>query len=382
VTRGGTQTVATDPGVRGGPAGAGKPLAGLTGKQTDFFNAQDKVILSIPQGLQEAPTGFDNLTNGFASQSDFDIDNTQFIEDADLPALGPNFNARSCGDCHDTPVVGGGSQVTEHRVSRDEPGDPIAAATLIHDKSTNPETQQRAPRDAVNALRLSLPLSGDGFLEEVPDEEFIAIARQNGGQIVMVPVLESPGTKRVGRFGWKDQHASLLSFAGDADFNEKGISNRLVGDQGIEDGDNPAPGKPEDIDFYTEFMRALKAPSRGPITAGVTRGEAVFDKIGCVTCHVDTLYMSKYKFHPYGDFLLHDIGTGDGIRQGDAPANKVRTMPLWGLRARSRFLHDASTFRPYDAVERHRSEAEGARRRFNELTTSDKQAVLSFLDSL
>jgi CxxC motif-containing protein (DUF1111 family) len=346
------------------------------------FNAPGRVILAIPPGLQEAPAGYDNVTNGFASQSDFDLDQTQFIEDADLPALGPNFNARSCADCHDTPVVGGGSQVTEHRVSPIVPGTSIVPATLIHDKSTNPETQQRAPRGAVNVLRLSLPLSGDGFVEGVPDEEFIAIAKQNGGQIVMVPVLESPGTKHVGRFGWKDQHASLLSFAADADFNEKGVSNRLVGDQGIEDDDNPAPGKPEDIDFYTEYMRALKAPSRGPVTASVTRGEAVFDHIGCATCHLDTLYTSKYKFHPYGDFLLHDIGTGDGTQQGDAPANKVRTMPLWGLRARSRFLHDASAFRPYDAVERHRREAEGARLRFNLLTTSDKQAVLSFLDSL
>src|SRR5207248_9940439 len=42
-----------------------------------------------------------------------------------------------------------------------------------------------------------------------------------------LPILEAPGESRVGRFGWKDQHSSLLSFIGDAYLNEMGVTNRL-----------------------------------------------------------------------------------------------------------------------------------------------------------
>ena len=339
--------------------------------------------LPVPPGLVDAPIGFDTSTNGFASQADMDDDRDQFTEEAILPALGPAYNARACSNCHDTPNIGAGSQVTEHRIAPDDKDDSIAPATLVHDRSTVPELQQRAPVDAINTLRSSLSLMGDGFVEAVPDSELIAIAAANGGQYVTVTRLED-GKPCIGRFGWKDQHCSLLSFAGDADFNEKGVGNRLLKDpaNGIEDGDNPKPGKPEDIDFYAEFMRSLKAPPRGSIGVQEKRGEAIFGQIGCAVCHVQTLYTERYVFHPFGDYLLHDIKTGDGIQQGPAPANKVRTAPLWGLRARSRFLHDLSAYDIPTAIVRHKGEAKGAASLAKRLSVSDKQALLSFLNSL
>jgi CxxC motif-containing protein (DUF1111 family) len=97
---------------------------------------------------------------------------------------------------------------------------------------------------------------------------------------------------------------------------------------------------------------------------------------------VATLFTAKEVFHPYGDFLLHDVGTGDGITQGAAPPNKLRTAPLWGLRARSRLLHDGRALNPVAAIQAHRLEADQARERFNGLDERDRAALLAFLASL
>jgi CxxC motif-containing protein (DUF1111 family) len=349
-------------------------------------------VVTPPAGLPEAPTGFDNLTNGFTTQAQHDLDRAQFEEDAG-DELGPLFNARSCLDCHSNPVTGGNSQVTEHRIAPDDQDDSIAAATLIRDQAIPGTMQQVAPVDAINALRVSLDLLGDGFVEQVPDAELKSISKTNGGQFIMVPVLESPGVSRIGRFGHKDQHASLLSFAADADLNEKGVCNRLVNAPSgcpiptIEDqqsGSTTGCSDPncEDIDFYASFIRALKAPPRGPINSTVMVGQKIFNKIGCADCHTPTLYTSTVIFHPFGDYLLHDVGTGDSIPQGAAPASKIRTSPLWGLRVKSRFLHDSSAYDLPTALQRHGKEAAYSAKNFQHLTKADKQNLLAFLNSL
>jgi CxxC motif-containing protein (DUF1111 family) len=88
--------------------------------------------------------------------------------------------------------------------------------------------------------------------------------------------------------------------------------------------------------------------------------------------------------HPYSDFLLHDIETGDGIVQAGPQdtANKVRTAPLWGLRMRPRFMHDLSSLTLENAIERHQGEAEHVTREFRELTEIQRQQLISFLESL
>jgi CxxC motif-containing protein (DUF1111 family) len=215
----------------------------------------------------------------------------------------------------------------------------------------------------------------------------------------------------VGRFGWKTQHASLLSFASDAYVNEMGITNRLNPTEatlvcqpaGIQEPNNPITSSDDaDIDTFTTFMRALKVPPRGPITGDVRRGEAIFKMIGCTDCHVETMttapantpiHGGKYvlsgaiggkQFHPFGDFLLHDIGTGDGIVQNGPPDTqyKVRTMPLWGLRTRTQFLHDASAGTFTEAIERHEHEAADDSSNFRRLSPADKRLLLQFLGSL
>jgi CxxC motif-containing protein (DUF1111 family) len=86
--------------------------------------------------------------------------------------------------------------------------------------------------------------------------------------------------------------------------------------------------------------------------------------------------------HAYSDFLLRDIGTGDGVEQGAAKGNEFRTSPLWGLRLRKRLMHDGSALSPADAIEQHRNESERSRQAYERLDTQERQALLEFLQSL
>jgi CxxC motif-containing protein (DUF1111 family) len=88
--------------------------------------------------------------------------------------------------------------------------------------------------------------------------------------------------------------------------------------------------------------------------------------------------------HPFSDFLLHDVGTGDGIVQAGPQdtAAKLRTSPLWGLRLKARFMHDLASLTLQDAIGRHRGEAQHVERRFRNLTDTEKQQVITFLRSL
>jgi len=129
-----------------------------------------------------------------------------------------------------------------------------------------PEIQERVPEtETIRTFRLSLNLLGDGFVEAVADKTLTDIAEQQCklshrkicGQVLQVPIVEAPGQMSVGRFGWKDQHASLLSFAGDAYLNEMGITNRLQPDEvtklcntASEPNETPGPDGLSDIDHF------------------------------------------------------------------------------------------------------------------------------------
>src|SRR5713101_6445682 len=413
--------------------------------------------------LSEAPTGFDNLSNGMVNDSTHQADQGKFDEvEAISDGLGPLYNAQSCRECHQNPVSGGASQITELRVGHRGPDGrfrnadiPIARGrvvisgrTLVNDRAICPnaafpdsEIQERVPdTETIRTRRVSLNLLGDGLVEAVGDETLLDIAREQRrtshgqihGQALRVPIVEAPGSTGVGRFGWKDQHASLLSFSGDAYLNEMGITNRLQPDEvtnlcntASEPNDTPGPDGLADIDHFARFIRASEAPARDAQLAQTQQarlGAELFDKVGCDTCHVQTLTTASAgtpidggaftvppalggkQFHPYGDFLLHDVGTGDGILQatrehyGDKvfqitwkylsisdynnTANKIRTAPLWGVRLHSRLMHDGASVTLLDAIQRHRGEAEHVTGKFEKLKPSEKEALLEFLRSL
>jgi len=204
----------------------------------------------------------------------------------------------------------------------------------------------------------------------------------------------------------------LLSFIGDAYLNEMGVTNRLrpkdvttVGKTTSDPEDVPDNIGLADIDHFAQFVRGTKAPPRDPAlaaTAASQAGQQLFERIGCVTCHVGTIVtaptgtvinggaftvpeaLGNKIVHPYGDFLLHDIGTGDGIVQNPPQdtANKLRTVPLWGLRMHPRHMHDLRSLTLEDAIERHRGEADEVRERFRRLSPAEKQQLITFLNSL
>jgi CxxC motif-containing protein (DUF1111 family) len=411
----------------------------------------------------EAPTGFDNKSNGVADDATHQADQTKFEEVEQLSdGLGPLYNAQSCRECHQSPVSGAGSQVAELRVGHQGPEghfrnpeiriaqgvEVISGRSLVNDRAICPnaaypdgEIQERVPEtETIRTFRLSLSLLGDGFVEAVADQTLIDLAQQQCksshrkicGQVLQVPIVEAPGQMSVGRFGWKDQHASLLSFAGDAYLNEMGITNRLQPDEvtnlcnaASEPNDTPGPDGLSDIDHFARFVRATKAPARDSKVASsavAKKGYGLFDKIGCATCHVETLTtapagtkinggtftipvaLGSIVFHPYGDFLMHDVGTGDGILQAtrehygnkvfqmmsgylskqdfESSRNKIRTAPLWGVRLRPRLMHDGASLTLRDAILRHRGEASHVSQRFEKLKGEDQEAIIEFLKSL
>jgi len=193
------------------------------------------------QSASEAPSGFDDLTNGAVDQPTHDVNREAFAEREEIDeGLGPVYNAQACAECHQNPVTGAVSQVTELRAGhRDAFGRFVEAAggSLINDRAIHPSIQERvAGTETVRTFRTSLNTLGDGFVEAIDSNTLLAIANsqpgQSGGRIagqfIQVPVLEANGAVRGGRFGWKNQHASLLSFSADAYLNEMGITSRLV----------------------------------------------------------------------------------------------------------------------------------------------------------
>jgi CxxC motif-containing protein (DUF1111 family) len=421
-------------------------------------------LLSFAPALSDAPTGFDNKSNGLVDAATHSADQAKFEEvEALTDGLGPLYNAQSCRECHQNPTSGGSSQVAELRIGHNDakgvfqnPEIPInhgaeiiKGRSLVNDRAIcpsgafpNTEIQEHVPdSEKIRTFRVSLNLLGDGFVEALSDQTLLDLAKDQCkktqgkicGQALYVPIVEVPGKTGVGRFGWKDQHASLLSFSADAYLNEMGITNRLQPDEvtnlcnaASEPNDTPGTDGLSDIDHFARFMRASEAPARDVTlsqTSEAKSGEGLFDKIGCAHCHVATLTtasagtvinggnftippaLGDKTFHPYGDFLLHNVGTGDGIVQAipehygrriaehpdlknsifpkfQSTANKIRTAPLWGVRLHSRLMHDGASVTFTDAIARHRGEASHVTEEFEKLTPAEKKALLTFLQSL
>jgi CxxC motif-containing protein (DUF1111 family) len=192
------------------------------------------------------------------------------------------------------------------------------------------------PETTIVAGRKSTPLFGLGLIEAIPDNDLHQLAAKQPhaikGKVHQVKDVGQP--TRPGRFGHKAQVATLLQFSGDAYLNEMGITSPHFRTENCPNGDcgllrcDPVPDPEDDgsgVHAFAEFMRLLAPPPRGAITPEVQAGEQVFARIGCAGCHVPMLMtggspiavLNRVTFHPYSDFLLHDIGAlGNGIEQG------------------------------------------------------------------
>ena len=427
----------------------------IPGGKTLLFSSSVFVLLAaLGTGLtrvtaksaSEAPAGFNtpsfngahSVSNGIEEPAGDSFARDQEVYEqnkAVADGLGPVYNAQSCVSCHQNPNSGGASQFTELRVGHhDENGtfvnptivindgkSTITGRSIVNDRAIGPEAQEHIPAtENIRALRAALNTLGDGFVEAIDDKTLIAIAEAQPeltdgrihGEVVEAPIFEASGQTRVGRFGWKDQHSSLLSFIGDAYLNEMGITNRLrpkdataVLKTTTDPEDQPDELGLADIDHFAQFVRGTMVPPRDEAlaaTPAAKKGAELFRRLGCNVCHVESITtappgtvinggaftvpdaLGDKIIHPFGDFLLHDIGTGDGIVQvgPQDTANKLRTAPLWGLRTKPRFMHDLASLSLEDAISRHDGEARVPATRFKDLSPEEKQALITFLGTL
>jgi CxxC motif-containing protein (DUF1111 family) len=297
------------------------------------------------------------------------------------------------------------------------------------------------------AHRQALPLFGDGLVEATADATFEAIAAAQPSSIqgtvrmvvdlnnfngpageVSSATLAALGTPHVGRFGWKDDFTTLVGFAADAYLNEIGITNDLnsqpnttcamgVQQWGItlQTADDPedtidSTGR-ADIDRFTDFMRGLQPPPPLAQSASARTGQMLFNTMGCAGCHTASITTSSnpasfitptiggsaissvvntalanVTYHPYSDFLLHDMGSlGDGVNDDPSILHDerlMRTMPLWGIRARQIFLHDGRASDLPTAIELHDGQGSAAAAAFKALSAQQQQDVVDFLNTL
>jgi CxxC motif-containing protein (DUF1111 family) len=359
------------------------------------------------------------------SQDQFDADKEVFDEPKLISdGLGPVYSLNTCNGCHYIELSYSHLEPAVERAGHfdgysfvEHPG-----GSLIQSLAIAPALQEHVlDGNEVRAFRRTLSLLGDGFVEAISDDTLIAIANSQPGQssgriageVVRVPVLEAGGALRVGRFGWKNQHASLVSFSANEYLSEIGITSPLLPTENTSNGVSVSAydtvADPEDdgagVETVARFIRATTAPPRDEYlaaTAEARAGEALFNQIGCSICHTPRFttadvgtFINGGRFivpealgnkviHPFSDFLLHNVGTGDGIVQNGGPStrNKLRTPPLWGLRTRTRLMHDGQSLSFDSAILRHGVEASQVTSSYQRLKGEQKAQLITFLKSL
>jgi CxxC motif-containing protein (DUF1111 family) len=345
------------------------------------------------------------------------LDGKEDFEDSETEegGLGPIFNRESCATCHSAPVTGGASEINVTRFGRTENGvfNPLASlgGSLQQDHEINAVLHEVVPTEAnVVAQRNSTPLFGLGLIEAIPDAQILRNERRRPVDGVMGKVGRvadaATGRTLIGRFGWKAQQATLLSFAGDAYLNEMGITNRLFPVENAPNGDVqllsqydtvadpedvPDTNGVADIDRVEAYMRWLAPPPRLRPTPSAAAGRNEFQNTGCAICHVPVMMTGPHRSPAlrnkevwlFSDLLLHDMGSlGDGIAQGPADVREMKTAPLWGLRASAPYLHDGRAQTVDEAIRAHDGEAKAAKERYLKLNNQQMQQLLEFLATI
>lgn len=409
------------------------PTTDMDAKTDDLFNGFGARGTPIVECVNDpvAPTA---RGNGRFEDNKAIFSERETIEDG----LGPTYNGVACVECHQSVDVGGFSQDMEFRAGHlvngafvDAPG-----GQLIHVRGTDSDVVEHiSTAETVKAFRITTSAIGDGFVEAIANDTLQNnVSAQPLGQrgtLTQVPVTEAGNALRFGRFGWKAQQASLLSFAGDAYLNEMGITNKFDGfggrsssaadagthenpastAEGVIDVTFPSAFDPvqdpeddgDDVIAFADFMAATRAPGRqNPIPAAATRGDSLFNAVGCNVCHTRTFTtaaagtlinggaftvpaaLGSKIIHPFSDFALHNIGTGDGVVQnaGQGSANMMRTAPLWGIRARNRLMHEGLNITIFDSIQLHAGQATTSRNNFNSLTAAQRNDLIAFVLSL
>ena len=319
--------------------------------------------------------------------------------------LGPLFNARSCVECHASPVVGGtAAEGTGFvlRVGRRRPGEefdpllgqggPVARSHTVAEAGLSCTAVAGIPMAAnITSVRSASALFGLGLIEAVPDAVIYGIAAAGADAGLRGRpnlVRGADGNERAGRFGWKADTAVLEQFVADAFRNELGITSPLapVDFAAPALGCGAAAGLDDDgtgVRAVAAFIRSL--PPLQPVEASSQAGAAVFLRAGCSGCHVPALPgQGGQAVMLYSDLLLHDMGPtlDDGVVQGDAAGAEWRTAPLWGVGRRARLLHDGRATSLDAAVLAHDGEGAEAAEAFRALPQEQREHLLDFLRAL
>jgi len=365
--------VAKDPGVRGGTAGAGNPLQGLTADESTFFS------------------------DGLARFADIEV-----VTGGNNNGLGPRFNSNQCLSCHSQPASGGSSPAQNPLIGIAAlkgaknvvpwfiaQNGPVREARFklnpngtgdgeVHDlfvitgrsDAVGCEINQPNFLPAGNPLsghggnpniifRIPTPVFGAGLIEAIPDSAILANMKADGAlkkglgisghanAHLSGNVNTSANDGTITRFGWKAQNKSLIMFAGEAYNVEMGISNQLFPQERDETpgclfnatpedtlnftptpapGSNPNTAVLSDIEAFADFMRMLAPPAPAPDTPSTVNGRAVFAKVGCVRCHtpsfttgkmiasgsskVPSAALSNRPVNLFSDLLVHHMGKG------------------------------------------------------------------------
>jgi CxxC motif-containing protein (DUF1111 family) len=419
--------VATDPGVREGPAGAGDHLAGLTESQHTFFD-QSRIQFEEADGVDEG--------------------------------LGPRFNLDSCVGCHVQPASGGSSPfvnpqvaaatdlgatntvpsfitlygpVREARFQKNANGSAdggVHSLFVVTGRSDAPgcdavQEDFEAQVAANNIIfRIPTPTFGAGLIEVISDAAIEANRKAHAASKALFGISGRPNHNgndgTIARFGWKAQNKSLLLFSGEAYNVEMGITNDNFQTERDENPNcqfAPVPNTVTDtdqenhpeiisaIEQFGIFMRFLAPPLPSPDTPGgaasIAAGRQTFSDAGCALCHTprfttgDTTIkaLANTRVNLFSDLLLHNMGPGlaDDVSQGQARGDEFRSAPLWGLGQRIFFLHDGRTTDLIYAIHEHRSAANARYKAseanvsvdvFDALSEDAKQNLLNFLRSL
>jgi CxxC motif-containing protein (DUF1111 family) len=441
-----TKSTPIDPGVRGGPPGAGDPLKGLTADETAFFQ------------------------DGQARFAEVEV-----VANGSNNGLGPRFNSNQCFSCHSQPSIGGSSPpknplpdvarangakntlpwfitpngpVREARFKKsngapdgavhdlfvitgrsDAPGCNIAQPDFL--PAGDPLTGRGGNPNII--FRIPTPVFGAGLIEAIPDSAILANMQSNASQKSALGISghanahlsgnvnRSANDGTISRFGWKAQNKSLLMFAAEAYNVEMGISNQLFPQERDETPGclfvptpndtlnftttpaatgNSNPAVISDTEAFANFMRMLAPPTPAPQTASSERGRAAFTTIGCAHCHTPSFTtgamiasgsstnpsaaLSNQTVNLYSDLLVHHMGEGlaDGITQGGAGPDEFRTAPLWGVGQRVFFLHDGRTSNLVDAIRDHKSPGSEANRVIEHFNKLSPQEQQEIIDFL
>ena len=370
--------------------------------------ADDKLLDGPVDGLTEEQ-------NKRFLRGDIAFNDEIFINET---GLGPLFVANSCGTCHAGDGKGHPFSTLTRFGQTDSTGNKFlhAGGPQLQHRSIPGFQPEIIPAGATFSNFTPPANTGLGFLEAVPDATLLALADENDANNdgisgrpnwITVPdySLIRPqsivrNNKYIGRFGKKAAVYDLFQQTVNAYNQDMGITSTFEHFSTYDGQDADPEVTNQTVQDVVFYLQTLKAPiPREQKNEKILEGKQVFTNIGCDKCHTPELQtgefpiaaLSNKKFFPFSDFLLHDMGSelDDGYTEGTALTSEWRTPPLWGLGLSKNsqggnyfLMHDGRAHTIHKAIMLHGGEAEQSKNAFKQLTDTDKQQLIKFLESL